>query len=125
MTTTDRVVHRLATRREYYVARVGRALEIRCQSTDALIQILEPPAEWGDNWFWSCCRFDGLRCVPLDTIRFIKTDLSAPAGGGPTSPKAGAPRHLGPAESTSERRTPNPSHTHGPTHPQACSWQAA
>jgi len=125
VTSPDRVVHRLVTRREYYVARVGRALEVRCQSTDALIQTLEPPAEWGDNWFWSCCRFDGLRCVPLDTIRFIKTDLSALPGGEPTSPKPGAPRHLRPAKTDSARRTPNRSYTHGRPHTQACSWQAA
>jgi len=66
------VVHRIAADRDYYLVQVGRALEVRARDTHAVLQVLEPPREWGDDWLWSSCGFDGLRCVPCDEVRFLR-----------------------------------------------------
>lgn len=74
MSLENQSIHPIVVDRDYYVVRAGRALEVRSQDTHAVLQVLEPPQEWGDDWLWSDCGFDGLRCVPLDCIRFVRND---------------------------------------------------
>lgn len=75
--TDKRVTHPITADGEYYIARVGRCLEVRCRQTHAVLQVLEPPKEWGNNWLWSSCGFDGTFCVSLDVIRFVKIDSAS------------------------------------------------
>ena len=74
MNTDKHVVHSIAADCEYYIARVGRRLEVRSQHTHVVLQVIEPPAEWADNWLWSSCGFDGLRCVASNWVRLVRTD---------------------------------------------------
>jgi hypothetical protein len=78
--TDNQITHPIIVDRDYYIARVGRCLEVRCKQTHAVLQVLEPPKEWGENWLWSSCGFDGTICVPLDVVRFVKTDAPTPSG---------------------------------------------
>jgi hypothetical protein len=75
----NQLVHRITTERAYYIAQVGRTLEIRARDTNTVLQVLEPPEEWGDDWLWSSCGFDGVRCVALDCICFVGTGVRQPS----------------------------------------------
>jgi hypothetical protein len=55
------------------VAQVGRTLEVRDRETHAVLQVIEPPKEWADNWLWSSCEFDGSTCVSVDCIHLLRT----------------------------------------------------
>lgn len=79
--TARQITHPITADRDYYIARVGRCLEVRCRQTHAVLQVFEPPREWGNSWLWSSCGFDGTSCVALDFIRFVRTDLPAVSGG--------------------------------------------
>jgi len=71
-------LHRINVDREYYVAQVGRTLEVKDRNTHAVLQVVEPPKEWADNWLWSCCEFDGSRCVAVDRIRLLRINQRGP-----------------------------------------------
>jgi hypothetical protein len=77
-----RIIHTIASAREYYVMQVGRALEVRARDTHAVLEVVRPPKEWGDDWLWSCCEFDGVQCVSVDHIRLLRTNVKGPSGGG-------------------------------------------
>ena len=71
----ERIIHPITTVRAYYVAQVGRSLEVRAQDTHAVLEVVEPPRKWGEDWLWSCCEFDGQRCVSLSQICLLRTKL--------------------------------------------------
>jgi hypothetical protein len=95
-------IYPIVADRDYYVVRAGRALEVRSQDTHAVLQVLEPPREWGDDWLWSDCGFDGLRCVPLDCIRFVRNDPNPLVQGEARSADGGMSR---PAATESRRES--------------------
>jgi hypothetical protein len=85
MNTDKHVVHSITADCEYYIARVGRRLEVRSQHTHTVLQVIEPPAEWGDNWLWSSCGFDGLRCVASNWVRLVRTESGGASAEGTAS----------------------------------------
>jgi hypothetical protein len=85
MMTEDHVIQPIVAAGDYYVTRVGHTLEVRARDTHAVLQVLEPPREWGEDWLWSCCGFDGLRCVPLDRVCFIRANAQVSSTEGATS----------------------------------------
>jgi len=70
----DCVTHALAADGDYYILRSGRTLQVRSRATHAVLQIIEPPVEWGSDWMWSSCEFDGTRCVAVDRVRLLRTN---------------------------------------------------
>ena len=72
MTSHNRILHPVRTDRQFYVFRVGRRLEVRAHDTHKVLQVIEPPADWGDQWLWSCVGFDGVRCVPLAAVSLVR-----------------------------------------------------
>ena len=105
------IIHAVTTERDYYIAQVGRTLEIRACDTHAVLDIIEPPAEWGNNWLWSCCEFDGARCVAGNVIRLIRTTAQGVRDEKNSSPKeeeqSGPPPSGVKAESAGKQLTCN------------------
>ena len=99
--TDNQITYPILVDRDYYIARVGRCLEVRCKQTHAVLQVLEPPREWGENWLWSSCGFDGTICVPLDVVRFIRND-SLTAFRRPSDTAASRPARPAPASAEIE-----------------------
>ena len=74
MNSENRILHPISETQPYYVTRVRRTLEVRVEATHEVVDVIEPPAEWGDKWLWSYIGFDGVRCVPIDAISLIRLD---------------------------------------------------
>ena len=75
MSSENRIHHPIRVTQPYYVTRVSRTLEIRVEATHEVVEVIEPPAEWGDKWLWSYIGFDGVRCVPMDAVSLIRLDV--------------------------------------------------
>jgi hypothetical protein len=102
------VIHRIEADRDYEIAQVGRTLEIRARETNAVLQVLEPPAEWGNDWLWSCCRFNGARCVDSGCVRFVRTAAGTAQRKPKAPPNGDSQPHQAPPETQSSGTSAQP-----------------